>query len=255
MSLRSLRLYGLTLPIPEKADTGSFFTRVLHAGPSVCVFLPMGLLGFVCLSIKQRLAKKKPALPNAIYPRTYFFARMIGFLCQIPSRPVSPSEVLIDFFSFAMAERGELLVIAGDRVAHREFKKNLHRLLPDLNLHAMLESRLPNERTDDTMDLIKKLDPAFVYLGSDVNERFALCERLRKECPKLRSVVLGDEEFERFVRNQDFPREFRRSLVAECFHEVSARPWRLLRAPFYFLLVLDLVRVKLFNRYKLEQVS
>ncbi len=253
MSVKALHLHAAPVLIPESRESGSFFARVLHSRPaSAPIFFPLGMLGFFSLSVRRQMKKEKPFLPDAIYPRSLFFTRLIRFLTQIPCVPVSPSEILIDFFSFATAERAELLVLAGDRVSHREFKKNLNRLLPDLNLHAMLESRLPNERVDDTVGLIKKLAPAFIYLGEDVNDRFSLSERLRGEIPGLRALVLGAEEFDKWVMNAEFPRGSRRSLLAELAREVSSRPWRLLLAPFYFLILMDLVRVKLLNHYQVE---
>jgi UDP-N-acetyl-D-mannosaminuronic acid transferase (WecB/TagA/CpsF family) len=243
-----LTLYGTPIALPELTPGESFFSKSL--GKEVGIYQEAG---YWDLFWKKRQAKK-PGFPNRLYPSTFFLKGVLRSLTFRKIERVLPTEVFYDLMAHASGEKCDVLFITDDPASHREFKRQMFRLIPELPALSYLESYLTNRRPDDMLSLIKKLVPRYIYLGDDIENRQAWTARLIDQVPGIKAIVWGSGEFRYFTGHRP-EHNAGTSWLSEALIHLQRSPSRIFIFPVYLFFLLDFFRLKWFHRLKLENLS
>ncbi len=246
--MEKLTLYGTPISLPEISEGESFFSKSLNA--SVGIYQEAGLWDLLA----RRKEAKKPGFPNRLYPSSSFLRGVLRSLTYKKVQTILPTDIFFDLMNHAASEGKDVLFITSDPASHREFKRQIGRMIPELPAHSFLESYLTNERPDDMLSLIKKLAPQYIYLGDDIKHRQAWTARLLDQVPGIKLIVLGSGEFLFFAGNRPSD-ENHTGLLNEVWQRLKKRPLQFFILPFYLLFFFDFFRLKWFHRLKLEPLT
>ena len=176
MCLRFVRLAGISLCVSSQEEILRSLLSAPKEGSQVAA--PLGFSQMVRTSFSPKYQMSLASI-DVHYPDSFFLYLLLKLKFRISSLRIFSSRLMINLLEQSSARGGSHFFLGMTSPRQRNLRKNLKRIIPELDIKGMVTSEIYRRRIEDFSILLRKITPDFVLVHASWRDSLAMTIRIQ----------------------------------------------------------------------------